>query len=77
MAQDHLSSDELMRRRKKRASLEEERVRMSERRVKDERERVAFQAAKTARLRGLRKARDEAEGEAEAVAGRTKPTSRR
>jgi hypothetical protein len=83
MARSSLSPDEAARRSERRAMIREERVRQAEQRVSDERERVASTSAKTARLRHLREARDEARRQAEAVAGapnagaRTTPRKKR
>jgi hypothetical protein len=75
MARSSLSPDEAARRGERRAMIQEERARQAEQRVSDERERVASTSAKTARLRHLREARDEARRQAEAVAAAEKAAS--
>jgi hypothetical protein len=75
MARSSLSPDEAARRSERRAMIQEERARQAEQRVSDERERVASTSAKTARLRHLREARDEARRQAEAVAAAEKVAS--
>jgi len=67
MTKSSLSPAEAARRSERRAVMEQERARLAQQRVADERERVASTAAKTARLRRLREARDEAERELEAM----------
>jgi hypothetical protein len=72
MTKTSLSPAEVARRSERRAFIEEERVRLAQQRVVDERERVASTAAKTARLRQLREAREEAEREVAAVSAAAK-----
>jgi hypothetical protein len=70
-------SEEQLQRQTKRASLQEERLRQAEQRVADEKERVEATAAKTARLRGLREARDKAQNDADALAARPIPPTKK
>ncbi len=67
MTKSSLSQTEVARRSERKAFLEEERARQVQQRVVDERERIASTAAKTARLRRLREAREDAQREIEAA----------
>jgi hypothetical protein len=62
--------DEMLKRNARRAFLQEERVQQSERRVIDEENRQATNAAKTAKLREQRLAKEAAELEAAKPKGR-------
>lgn len=61
MSKSSLPPAEAARRHERRVLMEEERLRLAQQRIVDERERIASTAAKTARLRQLREAREEAE----------------
>jgi hypothetical protein len=69
----HGSKQDELARKARQAFLKEERVRESERRIADEKKRQAATSAKTAKLRGLREARDAAEREAAPTATTSKP----
>jgi small-conductance mechanosensitive channel len=72
MTKSSLSPAEVALRSERRAILAEERARQARQRVIDEDERITSNAAKTARLRGLREARDAAEREVEEASAATR-----
>ena len=66
------SKGDELERKARRALLNEERLRLSERRVIEEEQRIAKIAAKTSLLRGLREARDAAAETAAAASAKSK-----